>query len=274
MLNHDKRSNELTHEYDDDGTLTTLSSRQWDPSMLVVVPMGALLERNVLPTQFGDDIWKPTPVCDSAKRYDQPIYLFPDPYRTLAINKALSDDLCASNTQTRMIPRTNNTGRTKGDCGCRCPHNTGSHSRDNTPKTKRRPILVLNDILESSGALEPMPRSSASTSVASSATKQYDGSERKQINLFASLKLGDNELDGDDDQSDADSLLSSISKEISKFDGERRAERGQTLSPSGPLISSSKIYSQGVVVSCSPLALSEDRYSTHSGDDSPWNLPN
>ena len=194
--------------------------------------------------------------------------------RTITINKALSDDGVVNNSKSRMIPRSSNGRRPTGGCGCQCPHSTGAYSHETTPKMKSRPVLVLNDILESSGGLDSFPRSSASTSVASSATKQYEGSERKQINLFASLKLGDNGVDEDDDQSDADSLLSSISKEISKFDGERRAERGQTLSPSGSLVPSSKIYSQGFVVSCSPLALSEDRYSMHSGEDSPWNLPN
>jgi len=194
--------------------------------------------------------------------------------RTGAVNQASPEEYASSNMQRKTIPRSNSSVRAKGDCGCRCPHSSGSHGRKETSRLKGRSIIVLNDMLESSGALDPLPRSSASTSAASSATKQYDGYERKQLNLFASLKLGGDDAEEDEDESDADSLLSSISKEISKFDGERRAERGQLLSPIGSLVTSSKIYSQGAVVSCSPFALSEDRYSCHSGDDSQWNLPN
>ena len=37
--------------------------------MLVIVPIGALLEKNIFPTQFGGDIWKPTAICGNVNRY-------------------------------------------------------------------------------------------------------------------------------------------------------------------------------------------------------------
>lgn len=163
--------------------------------------------------------------------------------------------------------------RGKVDCGCRCPHKAEAHSHLETSATKDRPVLNLSNILEASGVIEPVKKATRSTRSSSSMPRQHDVADRKRLNLFTSLKLEVGEHDCEDDESDADSLLSSISKEISKFDGDQNFNMGQ-LSPPVDVSASVKIYSQRSTVSCTPQLMSEDRYSINSGDNSPWNLPN
>ena len=175
--------------------------------------------------------------------------------------------------QPNTFPRTNNITRGKVECGCNCRHTAPAHSHEDLYPAQDRPVLNLSNILEASGVIEPVRRSTRSTRSAQSVARQHDVANRKRLNLFSSLKLETGDRDCDDDESDADSLLSSISKEISKFDGEKSVDLGQIRTPADDS-ATIRICSQGTMVSCTPLSMSEDRYSVHSGDNSPWNLPN
>lgn len=262
MLNHEKRSIDIQGGYDFQYQADASRIRYVDPNLLVVVPIGALLERNTFPVHVGGDIWKPSTPCDNSRQFD----------RNSSYSSAASygpkrfGGMMSSNKSVGGIAHV---PKKRSDCGCRCLHSSGGHLNQGASYLDSRPILNLNDFIDT-GPSDSGYGVNGHAHASHFPSQTHQTHDRKRLNLFTSLKLATDQGDCEDDQSDADSLLSSISREISKFDG---CETRQTLSPKAGTVPS-KIYSNEMTVSCTTTRTDVDRYTLQSGDDSPWNLPN